>query len=181
MGKPNITSTIAGTALLLYDDRGIFVRQTEPPKSKVAWVLEVINDASNTKRRGGSTGKIIAKLTFRLGYWTRVFSPGTWVSQYFSSVDIAPGETKELILALHQGQPGNPITSDWRAIINRRGDSGEAVSIDRQEIAMFGRGTILVEIISSASGKVIGSFELGWVWQSADGTTGGVTYIKQLS
>lgn len=175
-GKPNITSTKAEMTPVLYkDDHGYFIREIAPPRSKLALVLEVINVA-NRKRKVYSIGKIRAQLTFRLGDWVRVFSPGMWVSEFFSSVDIGPGETRELILAVSSGQMG-----DWRAVINRRGNSGEAISVDRQEIPMYRKGTVTIDLISCESGIVIASFEMTWGGWSIESHSLQFGNLRQLS
>jgi hypothetical protein len=179
-GHHNITSTKAETTPILYSATfGRFDREANPPHSKLAILLEVINIADRRKKVQG-IGKVRAQIKFELGDWHRVFAPCAWVSEYFSSVDLGPGETRELIVAMRNTAMGT--WADWRAVTNRRGNSGEAISVNfQQEIAPFRDGTILVELISCDFGTVVARFELGWQQQSADGITGGVTYVKQLS
>jgi hypothetical protein len=175
-GKPTITSTKAEVTPLLYkDDPGHFIRYAAPPKSTLALVLGVISVA-NRKRKIRSIGKIRALLTFRLGDWVRIFSPGTWVNQFFSSVDLEPGDTRELIIGLSTGLMG-----DWRAVINRRSDSGDSISIDRQEIPMYRQGTVTVDLISCDSGVVIASFELDWGGWSVEDYRLRFGNLRQLS
>jgi hypothetical protein len=123
-------------------------------------------------------GRVRAQITYSLGGWERIFSPAAWVSEFLSSVDIGPGDTRNLIVAIQGTNVEGAVF--WTGVINRRGQSGDAISIERPDISPFRNGTILVELVSCESGRILAACELTWVWRLDDGTPGGVVGIKQL-
>ena len=166
------------TPILYHDDHGYFTHTVDPPRSHLAILLEVIN-SPHKRRKMDSSGKIRAQITFRLGDWVRVVSPGAWVSEFFSAVEIGPGATRELIIALCSGSV--QLTRFWCAVINRRENSAEAISMGFQpDIPSHQAGTVGVDLISCESGGILASFELG-LGLSPHTLTQEITYVKQLS
>jgi hypothetical protein len=162
------------TALLYDEQRGIFNGRTGDGQ-RVSIVLEVFNQVK-ARRVSKSTGKIKAQLRLEsdASDTELIASPAAWVGEYFSSVEIGPGDTRELIIAVSFDH-----TSDWRMVVNRRGDAGEAVSISFGDIIWTTKGRFIVDFISCASGKVIQEFELGWKWE--DGLSPQILYFKPRS
>jgi hypothetical protein len=178
--RHNLTSTKAEMVNILYhDDHGYFTRTVDPPRSRLAILLEVINVA-DPKRRIESSGKIRAQLTFRLADgWKRIFTPGTWVSQFFSWVDIGPGDTRELIIAMCSDT--QEYIRNWSAVINRRDNEKDAISVDfQQDILTHAEGTVTIDLISCESGGIVASFELGF-GMSLSTLSQEIKYVKQLS
>jgi hypothetical protein len=148
---------ITSTQLQYNGQHGRFDRGLNMSLSRHAYLLEIFNVA----RAGKSvrnTGQVRAQLTFRVGDWTGIASPGVWVGEHFGSVGFGPGETRELILALR-----NPHSGFWSIGFNRRGNSGEAVSTTfDQIIPAIGNGVLSLDLISCESGRVIARAQIEW-------------------
>ncbi len=153
-GQHNLVVTQIERGPLLYqEDHGYFIRRAAPPLSRRSIVLVAANIAQ-PRKKVESVGKIRAQLT--LTTWdnrVEVVSPATWVGEFFSSVEINPGETRELIIAICFGDP------DWRTVINRRGNAGEAISVNFEHEFPTGRGTMDVAFVSCDSGTVLTRYE----------------------
>jgi hypothetical protein len=164
--------------ILYHDEHNYFTHTIDPPRSQLAILLEIIN-APTKKRRSKSPGHIRAKITFTFGGRAQIISPGAWVSEFFSSVEIGPGDTKELIIALSRHCV--ELTRFWSAVINRRANSTEAMSISYPlEIPPYQEGLVSVDLISCESGGIVASFELG-IGLSPHTCTQEIKYLKQLS
>ena len=170
-----VTATkVASGPVLYHADHGYFTQEADP-RSKLAFILEVTNEPSSKRKRQRS-GRIRAKLTYKLGDWVCAISPGTWVGEFFSYVDMEPGDTRRLIVVLCFYYP-----VDWRVVVNRRGNSAEAVSTNFSEmLPVFRGGTIEVDLFSCESGKVIKELEMGWRWSddSAGATSPNITFLR---
>jgi hypothetical protein len=172
-GKHNIVIAGVKRVPLTYDDlKGIFIPRGSH-LSREAITVEILNPAK-PRKIGRSSGRVRAQLTFRFPPEARLVSPVAWVGEYFSSVEIGTGESRELIIAL-----GEEHDTDWRVVTNRRGNSGEAVSISFEEhIATSDDGLVTVDLISCESGNVVAEFELGWKWPTGYGPQ--ITYSRRL-
>jgi hypothetical protein len=136
---------------------GRFDRGLNMSLSRHAYLLEIFN-AARAGKSVRNTGQVRAQLTFKVGDWTGIASPGVWVGEHFGSVGFGPGETRELILALR-----NPHSGFWLIGFNRRGNSGEAVSTTfDQIIPAIGNGVLSLDLISCESGRVIARAQIEW-------------------
>lgn len=150
-----------------------------PSRTRLAYLVNVSNTPALPGKVSKGTGKIRARLKYVFDRTADIVSPVAWCGEFFSFVEIEPGETRQIILALSSTVFEGGVRS-WSMVVNRRGNSGDAISMHAsQDIPFLQSGTILVELILCETGSLIAQSEIGWEWKN-QGMSSGPTYIKHL-
>jgi len=153
---------ILNCAILWDPVKGCYVRQAAPPKSVFGILLEIANQVEHGKP-SPTAGKVKAQIVFHFKNGQDLLaSPAAWMDEPTSSVELAPGDTRCLIVAA-----GFNFTQDWRIPFNRRSDSSSPLSFDHHDIPglLGNEGTADVQLISLGTNKILISFVLGWQWK----------------
>jgi hypothetical protein len=160
---PNIKGNqILNCAVLWDETKGCYVRQAAPPQSVFGILLEIANQVEQGKP-SPTAGRVKAQTIFHFkNGQTLLASPSAWIDEPASSVELAPGDTRCLIIAT-----GFHFTQDWRVPLNRRSNITSPVSFEHWEIPglLGNNGTADVQLISLDTNKIITSFILGWQWK----------------
>jgi hypothetical protein len=165
--------------VLYHADHGYYsIEPAYPGRTQLAWLVDVLNMPAPPGKVSEGTGRVRANLRYKFRQLDNMASPMAWCGEFFSSVNIEPGETRQILLAVSPAsESGMRI---WNMIVNRRSNSGEAISINTShEIPSLSKGIVTLDLISCDTGSIISSAEIGWEWGDR-GVTSGPTYLKRL-
>jgi hypothetical protein len=147
-----------------------------PDTQRPTWAifLELANEVELGKP-SPTAGRIKAQITyhFKNGPDLRA-APGAWMDEPLSSVELACGDTRWLIVAV-----SSHYTQDWRVPFNRRSDIKNPPSFEHYKIpGLLGTsGTAEVQLISMEANKVLLTLFFNWQW--LPGYSLELTYLKQ--
>ncbi len=157
---------------------GYFKREAHPPESSIATFMEIGNESIQGKDTGPA-GKVRAQMVLKVrnGGEYRA-SPCAWINEPYSCVDFGIADTRWLIIAVGLGQ-----TSHWVTVVNRRTGASDPQWFEYNNDIPGGgvmdtEGTILIDLVSSQSGDILISYELGWRWNHGDHFW--ISFAKQL-
>lgn len=160
---PNISCyKILRSGISWDDTNGCFVRKPDTQHPVYGIFLEIANEVEYGKP-SPAAGRVKAQIIyhFRNKHELRA-APGAWIDEPLSSVELAPGDTRWLIVAV-----GFHYTQDWRVPFNRRSDRNNPVSFEYYDIpGLLGtRGTVDVQLLSLETNKILITWTLGWEWK----------------
>jgi len=161
--KPKITWHAVHYAGISWDSVSSCYRRT-PSIEMPRWgiLLELANKVESGKQPV-TAGTVKGQITF--GFEARgselLASPAAWIDEPLGMAQLAPGDTRWLILAV-----GFHYTQDWRVPLNRRTEFQKPSSFEHYDIPglLGNKGTAKVELISVETSQVVAMFSIGWTW-----------------
>jgi hypothetical protein len=124
-------------------------------------LLEIANVVESGKQ-GVTAGKVKAQITFRFsGNKSLLAAPAAWIDEPFGMAELAPGDTRCLILAV-----GFHYTQDWRVPLNRRTESTKPFSFEHYDIPglLGNEGSAEVRLLSMETNQIAAAFVADWKW-----------------
>jgi hypothetical protein len=160
---PNLKGNqILNCAILWDQPKGCYVRQADPPRSVFGILLEIANQVEH-KKPSPTAGRVKAQAVFHFKNGQDLLaSPSAWIDEPTSSVELAPGDTRCLIVAT-----GFHFTQDWKVPLNRRSGILNPVSFEHYDLPglLGNEGTVDIQLISLDNNKILVTFTLGWRWR----------------
>jgi hypothetical protein len=142
---------------------GCYRRNPDPPRSVHSILLEIANQVERGKR-SPPAGRVKAQIIFRFKHRPEELraAPAAWIDEPCSSVELAPGDTRCLILAT-----GFHFTQDWRLPVNRRSSTTSPISFEHYDVPglLSSEGTLEVQLVSMDANKILTTFTGGWRWE----------------
>jgi hypothetical protein len=151
--KPNIICNRISIGAIDWNEKlGYFEQKANPPDSHIAYLMEIANEAL-PDRKAISAGRIKAQLIFRLNNDEFRCSPGSWVNEPLSAVELGAGDTRWLILAV-----GIRFVDQWSTIANRRSTMSDPIArhYNNDLPGVLGSaGTVQVDLIGVETEQII--------------------------
>jgi hypothetical protein len=161
--KPNLTwHTVSYAGISWNSEENCYRRIPSLEMPRWGIFLEIVN-AVESGKIGVTAGKVKAKITFRFsGDRSLIATPAAWIDEPFGMVELAPSDTRCLLLAV-----GFHYTQDWRVPLNRRTEPTKPPSFEHYDIPglLGNKGTAEVELISLETNRVVTVFTADWKWE----------------